>query len=307
MGMPDDRDVELGALETEKADPATATLDRMSPLEIVQALNAADATVAGAVALELPHIARAVEEIATRLRQGGRLIYMGAGSSGRMGVLDAVECPPTFSTASDQVVGWMAGGLDAFARAAEEIEDSAMAGRADAARMGVGACDTLVGIAASGRTPYVLGAIDYAREQGALTVGLACNRGIPLEGRVDIMIAPLTGPEVVAGSTRLKAGTAQKMVLNMLSTGAMVRMGKTYGNLMVDMRASNEKLRRRAARIVAGATGLDEAVAATLLRAADGEARTAIVAARAGVTPAAARERLAAHGGSVHAALDEGA
>jgi len=305
MGMPDDRDVELGALETEKANPATATLDRMSPLEIVQALNAADATVAGAVALELPRIARAVEEIATRLRQGGRLIYIGAGSSGRMGVLDAVECPPTFSTASGQVVGWMAGGLDAFARAAEEIEDSATAGRGDAAWLGVGACDALVGIAASGRTPYVLGAIDYAREQGALTVGLACNRGIPLEERVDIMIAPLTGPEVVAGSTRLKAGTAQKMVLNMLSTGAMVRLGKTYGNLMVDMRASNEKLRRRAARIVAGATGLDEAEAATLLRTADGEARTAIVAARAGVTPAAARERLAAHGGSVHAALRE--
>ncbi len=305
--MPDDQNAILGMLETERVNPATAALDRMSPPEIVQAMNAADATVADAVARELSCIARAVEEIAARLRQGGRLIYIGAGSSGRMGVLDAVECPPTFNTTPDQVVGWMAGGANTFARAVEGLEDDAEAGRADVARLGVGARDALVGIAASGRTPYVLGAVAYAHEQGALTIGLACNAGTPLAEEVDIMIAPLTGPEVVAGSTRLKAGTAQKMVLNMLSTGAMVLLGKTYGNLMVDVRASNEKLRRRAARIVASATGLDEAEAAILLREADDEPRTAIVAARAGLTSAAARERLAACSGSIRVALDAGA
>ncbi len=304
--MPDDRDAILGTLETERVNPATAALDRMSPLEIVHAMNAADATVAGAVGHELPRIARAVEDIAARLRQGGRLIYIGAGSSGRMGVLDAVECPPTFNTPPDQVIGCMAGGADTFARAVEGLEDDAGTGRADVARLDVGARDALVGIAASGRTPYVLGAVACARERGALTIGLTCNAGTPLAEGVDITIAPLTGPEVVAGSTRLKAGTAQKMVLNMLSTGTMVLLGKTYGNLMVDVRASNEKLRRRAARIVAEATGLDEGTAAALLRAADDEPRTAIVAALAGVTPAAARERLAARGGSVRAALDQG-
>jgi len=305
--MPDDQNAILGMLETERVNPALAMLDRMSSLEIVQAMNAADATVAGAVARELPRIARAVEEIAARLRQGGRLIYIGAGSSGRMGVLDAVECPPTFNTAPTQVVGWMAGGADTFAQAAEGLEDDAEAGRADVARLDVDARDALVGVAASGRTPYVLGAVAYARARGALTIGLACNAGVPLAEGVDVMIAPLTGPEVIAGSTRLKAGTAQKMVLNMLSTGTMVLLGKTYGNLMVDVRASNEKLRRRAARIVASATGLDEAAATALLRAADDEPRTAIVAARAGLTPAAARARLAACGDSVRDALDAGA
>ncbi len=180
--MPTDPVIDLSTLETEKRNPATLAIDRMSALEIVRVMNAEDATVAGAVQRELPQIAEAIEEIAARLRQGGRLLYMGAGTSGRLGVLDASECPPTFNTPPELVVGWIAGGLEALMRSIEGAEDSAEAGRADAARFGIGAAEVLVGIAASGRTPYVLGAVEYAREQGALTVGLACNRGTPLDG-----------------------------------------------------------------------------------------------------------------------------
>jgi N-acetylmuramic acid 6-phosphate etherase len=294
----------LSALETEQINQNTIDLDCMSPLQIAQVMNAEDAKVAAAVVEELPHIARAIEAIAAQLRSGGRLIYLGAGTSGRLGALDASECAPTFNTSSEMVIGWLAGGPDALGAAVEEVEDDANAGRADAERLGVSAKDVLVGIAASGRTPYVLGAVDYAREQGALTIGLTCNKGTPLEQACAIAIAPLVGPEVIAGSTRLKAGTAQKMVLNMLSTGAMVLLGKTLGNLMVDVRASNDKLRRRALEIVRRATGLGEEVAADLLRAAGGEARVAILAGRGGIPPGVARERLAQHGGSIRAALD---
>jgi N-acetylmuramic acid 6-phosphate etherase len=294
-------------LETEGINPATADLDCLSPLAIVRAMNAEDALVAAAVERELPAIAEAVEEIAARLRRGGRLVYMGAGTSGRLGVLDESECPPTFGTPPGSVVGWIAGGPGALTRTIEEIEDSAEAGRGDAARLGVGEADAVVGIAASGRTPYVLGAIGYANERGALTIGLACNRGTPLAERVAIAIAPVVGPEVIAGSTRLKAGTAQKMVLNMLSTGAMVLLGKTFGNLMVDLEATNAKLRRRAVAIVAAAAGVPEATAETLLAAAGGETKTAIVAARTGVDAATARGRLATANGSVRGALGEAA
>jgi len=303
--MADDPIEALGGLDTERVNPATVGIDRLDPLALVRAMNAEDATVAGSVAAELPRVAEAVAGIARRLRRGGRLVYVGAGTSGRLGVLDAAECPPTFGTPPELVVGLIAGGPAALTEAVEAVEDRAEAGRDDAAGLGIGAADAVVGIAASGRTPYVLGAVAYAREQGALTIGLACNRGTPLAERVEIMIAPVVGPEVIAGSTRLKAGTAQKLVLNMLSTGAMVLLGKTYGNLMVDLRATNAKLRRRAVAIVRAATGLGEAEAAALLRAADGEAKTAIVAARAGVDPAGARARLAAAGGSVRAALGE--
>lgn len=303
--MPADPHAALRALETEKINPATVEIDRMSPLEIAQAMNAEDATVAGAVARELPRIAAAIEAVAARLRRGGRLIYLGAGTSGRLGVLDAAECPPTFSIDPELVVGWLAGGPGALTWAAEEVEDSAAAGRADAEQLGIAEADAVVGIAASGRTPYVLGAIACARERGALTIGLACNAATPLEATVTIAIAPVVGPEVIAGSTRLKAGTAQKMVLNMLSTGAMILLGKTYGNLMVDVRATNEKLRQRAVAIVRSATGLDEPAATSLLRESEYDARTAIVAARAGIAPAIARERLAAHGGVVRAALED--
>jgi N-acetylmuramic acid 6-phosphate etherase len=276
----------------------------MDALAIARTMNAEDATVAAAVQRELPQIARAIEGITARLRQGGRLLYMGAGTSGRLGVLDASECPPTFNTPPERVVGWIAGGPDALTRSIEGAEDSAEAGRADAARLSVIAKDTLVGIAASGRTPYVLGAVGYAREQGALAVGIACNAGTPLARLVDIMIAPVVGPEVIAGSTRLKAGTAQKMVLNMLSTGTMIRLGKTYGNLMVDVQTTNQKLRQRAIAIVQQIAGLDEAAATRTLAEADGEVKTAILMARMTSTPEDARARLAEHGGNLRAALE---
>ena len=298
--------IDLGALETEKRNPATDAIDRMSALEIARVMNAEDATVAGAVGRELPQIAAAIEGITARLRRGGRLVYMGAGTSGRLGVLDASECPPTFSTPPELVVGWIAGGPEALTRSIEGAEDSAEAGQVDAARLGITSADALVGIAASGRTPYVLGAVAYAKERGALTVGLACNSGTPLAQAVDIMIAPVVGPEVIGGSTRLKAGTAQKMVLNMLSTGAMILLGKTYGNLMVDMQPTNSKLRRRAVAIVAQATGLPDTEAGALLRAAHDDVKTAIVAALAGIAPTEARARLAAAGGVVRAALEAG-
>jgi N-acetylmuramic acid 6-phosphate etherase len=295
----------LGALATEGTNPRTAELDRMSPLEIVRAMNAEDATVATAVAAEAPRIAEAVAAIAGRMRAGGRLIYVGAGTSGRLGALDAVECPPTFGVGPDRIIGCIAGGAFALDQAAEDFEDNAEAGRADLARLDVGASDAVVGITASGRTPYVLGAIACASERGALTIGLACNRETPLARAVEIVIAPLVGPEVIAGSTRLKAGTAQKMVLNMLSTGAMTLLGKTYGNLMVDVRATNAKLHARALSILRQTTGLDEARAEETLRACGGEVKTAILVARKGIIPGAARAALAAAHDSLRTALEQ--
>ncbi|MGH2557768.1 MAG: N-acetylmuramic acid 6-phosphate etherase [Thermomicrobiales bacterium] len=303
--MARETEIRLEKLETEQVSPRTAAIDGMSPLEIARVINAEDATVAHAVGQELPRIAEAMDEIAARMRRGGRLIYAGAGTSGRLGVLDASECPPTFNTPRGLVVGLIAGGNRALTDSIEAAEDSEDAGRADVAALDVGEVDTVVGIAASGRTPYVLGAASEARERGALTVGIACTTGSALAERVVIMIAPVVGPEVVTGSTRLKAGTAQKMVLNMLSTGAMILLGKTFGNLMVDMRASNAKLRARAIRMVGLATGLAENEAAALLRDSDNEVKTAIVAALAGVDAATARERLAKAGGIVRAAIEE--
>ena len=302
--MPEETDTVLDRLDTEAINPATVEIDQMRPLEIARAMNAEDATVARAVERELAPIAEAIAQIADRLRRGGRLVYVGAGTSGRLGVLDASECPPTFGTPPGLVVGCIAGGATALTRSVEEIEDSPDAGRADLEGLGIAEADAVVGIAASGRTPYVLGAVAHAGGVGALTVGLACNRDTPLERLVAVMIAPVVGPEAIAGSTRLKAGTAQKMVLNMLSTGAMVLLGKTYGNLMVDVQASNSKLRHRAIAIVRATTGLDAAAATELLRAAGGDTKTAIVAARAGIPPDVARARLAAAGGSVRTALE---
>jgi N-acetylmuramic acid 6-phosphate etherase len=294
------------APETEQANPATVDIDRKSPLEIVQAMNAEDARVAGAVERELPHIAAAIEAIAARLRRGGRLIYVGAGTSGRLGAVDAAECPPTFNVSPETVVGCIAGGSFALEAAAEDIEDSTEAGRTDIERLHVSELDAVVAITASGRTPYALSAIAYARERGALSIGLACNAQTPLAQSVDILIAPVVGPEVLAGSTRLKAGTAQKMVLNMLSTGSMILLGKTFGNLMVDVQATNDKLRRRALAVVQAGTGLDSAAAESLLLAADGDAKRAILASRTGISPEQARERLAAHDQVLRAALDSG-
>ncbi len=295
----------LNVLATEQTNPATGEIDRMSPLEIVQVINAEDEKVALAVKQVLPDIARAIEQIAARMRNGGRLIYTGAGTSGRLGALDASECPPTFNLPPDTVIACLAGGPQAFDKAFEDLEDSIEAGRADLEKLGVTDLDVVVGITASGRTPYARGAVGYGREQGALTIGIVCNANTPLGQEVDIIIAPLVGPEVIAGSTRLKAGTAQKLVLNMLSTGTMVLLGKTFGNLMVDVQATNYKLRQRALSIVRQATGLDMEAAEKLLEAAGDDVKIAILTARANISSEQARARLAAHNNVLRAALDE--
>jgi N-acetylmuramic acid 6-phosphate etherase len=293
-----------GVLETENVNPATADIDRMSPLEIVQAINAEDAKVAQAVEQVLPYVARAIEAIAARLHRGGRLIYFGAGTSGRLGALDAAECPPTFNIPQEMVIGRIAGGHFALWQAVEDLEDSAEAGNSDAAQLAIVEPDVVVGITASGRTPYVLGAIAYAREKEALCVGLACNRDTALEKVVEIMIAPVVGPEVINGSTRLKAGAAQKMVLNMLSTGTMILLGKTYGNLMVDVQPTNRKLHHRAVGIVQQATRLARDAAEALLQEAGGEVKTAIIVGRTGIAPEQAREQLASHDQFLRRTLD---
>ena len=295
----------LDTLSTEQVNPGSKGLDRMSALEIATVMNDEDATVAAAVRTQLPRIAEAVEQIAARLRRGGRLIYIGAGTSGRLGVLDASECPPTFNASPDQILGWMAGGEAAMTRSIEEAEDDPELARRDIERLKVAESDAMVGIAASGRTPYVLGAVAAARERGALTIGLACNPRSPLEKISHIMIVSVVGPEVVSGSTRLKAGTAQKMVLNMLSTGVMVLLGKTYDNLMVDLRASNTKLRKRAVSIVQQATGVSGTEAEVLLQSSGNDVKTAIVASLASVSSEEARVRLAKSQGVVWAALSD--
>src|SRR5678815_5329282 len=255
-------------------------------------INAEDQKVALAVRDELSYIAAAVDAIAARMQRGGRLIYIGAGTSGRLGVLDASECPPTFGTSPELVVGLIAGGDVALTDAVEGAEDDQMGGAREIAELNVGVNDCVVSIAASGRTPYAIGGLEEAKKRGALTVSIACNRPSPLEELAEIGIAPIVGPEVVSGSTRLKAGTAQKMVLNMISTGVMIRLGKTYSNLMVDLRATNNKLRRRANRIVADAAGVSLEQATQILQESDGEVKTAIVALLANVSPEVARQRL---------------
>jgi N-acetylmuramic acid 6-phosphate etherase len=266
-------------------------------------MNAEDARVIPAVASQAEAIARAVEVIAERLRDGGRLIYAGAGTSGRLGVLDATECPPTFNAPPGLVVGVIAGGPPALTQAVEGAEDHPEFAERDLHALGLGAKDVLVGIATSGRTPYVLGAVVYARRQGAFTIGLSCNTDAELIPHVDLAITPVVGPEILSGSTRLKAGTATKLVLNMLTTGAMVRLGKTFGNLMVDLRATNEKLRARTNRIVRQLTGLDHEQAASLLERCGCELKTALVSQLAAVSPEEARARLQATGGQVRRAL----
>lgn len=288
---------------TETQNPRTAAIDTLSSLEIVRLINDEDAKVAPAVRRELPHIAQAVDGIVARLERGGRLIYVGAGTSGRLGVLDAAECLPTFNIPSGQVVACLAGGERALREAVEEAEDDAGAGRDEMVALDVGPDDAVVGITASGHTRYVLGALREARHRGAFTAGLTCNRPTPLEELSDVTIAPLVGPEVIAGSTRMKAGTTQKMVLNMLSTATMIRLGKTYGNLMVDVQPTNAKLRRRAQRVVALACGFSTEEAVSLLADCGGETRTAIVAGLTGATPDEARRRLARTRGRVRAAL----
>ncbi len=295
--------IDLSALTTEARNPRSEELDAMSTLDLVTAMNDEDRTVADAVRAELPRIAAAIDAIAGRLHKGGRLIYCGAGSSGRLGVLDAAECVPTFSARAGQVVGLIAGGPAAVLTAVEGAEDSTAAAAADLRALALGPKDAVVGIAASGRTPYVIGALQCARVAGALTVAIVCNRGSEVAAAAELPIEVITGPEVLTGSTRLKAGTATKLVLNMLSTGAFVRLNKVYGNLMVDLQVTNEKLRARAIRIVADATACDAATAAAQLAMCDGDVKAAIVARIKNVEPAVARTLLFTHDGSVRQAL----
>jgi N-acetylmuramic acid 6-phosphate etherase len=293
----------LGSLLTESRNPATEHLDELPTLAMLEVINDEDAKVAGAVRAELPQIAQAIDEIAARFDRGGRLFYIGAGTSGRLGVLDASECPPTFSVSADLVQGLIAGGDRALRLSSEHSEDSPEEGAQDLAATGFGKDDTLVGIAASGRTPYVLGALGYAKGLGALTVGLTCVPGSAISQAVDIAITPATGPEVLTGSTRLKAGTATKLVLNMLSTGVMVKTGATYGNLMVNVRPTNAKLVDRAHRIISAATGCDAETATRLLEEAGGSVKTAIVMQQRALSRVAAETRLAAAHGVLAKAL----
>jgi N-acetylmuramic acid 6-phosphate etherase len=286
-------------LLTEARNPASADLDALSAIEVVLLMNAEDAKVPPAVAAQAEPIARAIEVIADRLRAGGRLVYIGAGTSGRLGVLDASECPPTFNSPPGQVVGLIAGGYQALTTAVEGAEDHPESAEADLRQLGLSAKDVLVGIATSGRTPYVVGALRYAKSVGAFAIGLACVPDSDLAPGADLMIAPLVGPEVLTGSTRLKSGTATKLVLNTLTTGAMVRLGKTFGNLMVDLRATNVKLKARTNRIVRHLLGVGSAQAEDLLTRCGGELKTALVVGRTGLSPDDARWRLAEAGGRV--------
>lgn len=290
-------------LQTEARNPASERLDELTSVEFVELMNREDATLAPVVSSQKLPIAQAIDVIADRFSRGGRLIYCGAGTSGRLGVLDASECPPTFQTDPGQVVGLIAGGPTAMFRAVEGAEDSPEHGESDLIELKLTANDVVCGIASSGRTPYVMGAVRYARRMGAFTIAVVCTTNSELASVVDLAIVPVVGPEILTGSTRLKAGTATKMILNMLTTGAMVRIGKTYGNLMVDLKASNHKLVARSNRIVRTLTGLDVDAAASLLKSTNGEVKTAIVAHLAGVPIEVARARLAAANGRIRIAL----
>ena len=261
---------------TEQENPNTWNLSSLAPLEIVQKMNQEDALVAGAVAKELPAIAHAVDEIVTRLKNSGRLFYIGTGTSGRLGVLDAAECPPTFGVSPDLVQAIIAGGYEACYRAVEASEDDAGAGRADLEARGFTKADALVGIAASGRTPYTVGAVAYARSLGALTIALTCVPASAITEAAELSIVPVVGPEVVTGSTRLKAGTAQKLILNMISTAVLTRLGYVSGNRMSHLRARNSKLHARALRILMAETGVDKNTAKSALEAAHGETSAAL-------------------------------
>jgi N-acetylmuramic acid 6-phosphate etherase len=294
---------ELESLTTEAFRPELADIDQLPTLDIAKLMNAEDATVPTAVAAQLPLIAAAIDAIAERMARGGRLVYAGAGTAGRLGVLDASECPPTFNTTPSQVMGLIAGGREAVVTSIEGAEDSAELARTDLDALGLTPDDTVVGVSASGRTPYAVGAVEHARAAGALTIGLSCNAASALAAAADHGIEVVTGPELVTGSTRLKAGTAQKLVLNMLSTITMIRLGKTYGNLMVDVRATNDKLRARSHRIVALATGAADAEIETALTATNGQVKHAILTILSGVDATTATRLLTETEGHLRAAL----
>lgn len=288
---------------TEQENERSRGLDTLSIAETLALINDEDHGVPAAVRRELPAIARAVEGVVARLRDGGRLIYVGTGTSGRLGVLDASECPPTYGVPAELVQGLIAGGYDACHQAVEASEDDREAGARDLEARGVTAKDAVIGLAASGRTPYTIGAVAYAREVGAFTAAITCVPGSAITEAVDVPIAPVVGPEVVAGSTRMKAGTAQKLVLNMISTTAMIQLGYVRGNRMTNMRARNSKLQARAVRILQAETGLDETAATAALEAAGGDVATAVVMVRSGQPREAASEALQRAGGVIEQAI----
>ncbi|PIJ52330.1 N-acetylmuramic acid 6-phosphate etherase [Erwinia sp. OLTSP20] len=293
----------LATLISETRNADTMDLDNLSTLELVQCFNREDGKVAAAVGVTLPAVAQAVDAAAQALAAGGRIIYSGAGTSGRLGILDAAECPPTFGVAADRVIGLIAGGTGAIFKAVEGAEDNAVAGADDLKAIGLQAHDMVIGLAASGRTPYVIGALRYARQLGCATAAVSCNPDSLIAREADIAISPLVGPEALTGSTRLKAGTAQKLILNMISTGAMVKNGKVYQNLMVDMQATNIKLLDRASRMVVEATGCSADEAKVALSHCDNQVKTAILMILADIDGELARKQLAAHHGYLRAAL----
>lgn len=295
--------VDLSHLTTEERNPDTSNLDEMTPLEVASVMNREDEKVVAAVREVIPQVAQAIEWATSSLSDGGRIIYFGAGTSGRLGVLDAVECPPTFGVSPDVVVGMIAGGDSAFVRAAEGAEDSETLCAEEMAGIDLASHDLAIGLAASGRTPYVLGGLGYARQVGCRTVALSCNRDSEIGKVADLAIEPVTGPEVLTGSTRLKAGTAQKMILNMISTGAMVGIGKVYQNLMVDVQQTNEKLVSRALNITMDACGCSREEASSALSSADGDVKCAIVMILAGVDVREARARLELASGHIRRAI----
>lgn len=297
---------DLETLSTEAVDPRFAEIDRMSIADLAVLMNRTDATVPGAVERALPSIIPAIEAATERVRSGGRLIYVGAGTPGRLGVLDASECPPTFGTPPDRVFAIIAGGPSAIVLPIEGAEDDETQGVAAIVEVDVRPADTVIGIASSGRTPYVVAAVEAARRRGALTIGLSCNAGTVLSAAAEFAIEIAVGPELISGSTRLKAGTAQKLVLNMFSTIVMVQIGKTYGNLMVDVHASNAKLRERAVRIVRLITGAERSQAISALEATGYRVKHAVLALRLGLDAEAADERLEAADGRLRDILEEG-
>ncbi len=300
--------IDLSQMITEGRNPASQNIDELSTEAMLRVINDEDKKVALAVEAIVPQIAQVVDAITAAFSNGGRLIYCGAGTSGRLGILDASECPPTFGTPRSQVVGLIAGGHTAILQAVENAEDNIEQGAQDLKDIDFNANDVLVGIAASGRTPYVLGALAYAKQQGAFSTALTCNPNSPMSRAADVALTPVVGPEVVTGSSRMKAGTAQKLVLNMLTTGAMIRSGKVYGNLMVDVEATNQKLVQRQINIVKQATDCDDATAQQALNACQGHCKTAIVMVLAGLDASEAKALLKQNSGFIRNALrDAGA
>ncbi|TMR92961.1 N-acetylmuramic acid 6-phosphate etherase [Nonomuraea basaltis] len=293
----------LPELSTEQSDPRYSQIDRLPTERIARLMNQADAAVPAAVAVAIPAISEAIDAISARMADGGRLLYVGAGTSGRLAVLDASECPPTFGTDPSLVQGIIAGGPDALTRSVEGAEDDPEAGAAAMKDLEAGPLDSVVGVSASGRAPFVLGALVEAAGRGALTVGLSCNDGAPLSAAAEHAIEVVVGPEVVTGSTRLKAGTAQKLVLNMISTICMVKLGRTYGNQMIEMSAMNHKLAARALRMVSDITGADQDTAGAALDAAGGQAKVAVLMIQHGLDADGARALLQSHGERLNDAL----